>query len=227
MIMTERVRASIERLYEAFGDVPRPASIDFCDHCRTADELEPLLRKDLRELTGDDMYRYAHSAMLTVGSEEDFVYYCPRLLDLVTQEAAEAESFDMLDLEIVLDKLSLANWKKWPENKRSAVLEWADAVFAAMGEVVFVLGVDSWICGMAKFLDDIAARLSPLLEKTSEADQNLVGFFEENSERLLKHGKLSSAFWEESNPNFAPVAAWLRSESVTKRLDVIHGTEPV
>jgi hypothetical protein len=224
--MTERVRASIERLYEAFGDVPRPASIDFCDHCRTADEFDRLLRKDLRELTGDNMYRYAQSAMLTVGSEKDFVYHGPRLLDLVTQEAAEAESFDMPDLEIVLDKLSLVKWETWPENKRAAVLEWADAVFAAMGEVVFVLGVDSWICGMAKFLDDVSSRLSPLLAKTSEADQNLVGFFEENRERLLKHGKLSSAFWEESNSNFAPVAAWLQSDAVARRLDVIHGTGP-
>jgi hypothetical protein len=225
--MTERIRQSIKGLYGAFGDVARPTAISFCDHCRSAEELKPLLRKDLREITADEIWQYAHSVMLTLGSEEDFLYYCPRLLELLTPLDSEMSEFGLPDEPIVLGKLRLAGWQAWPANKRAAVMEWAEAIFAAMGEVVFVLGVDSWICGMAQFLDDVVSRLDPLLRGTPAGDANLVNFYESNSERLMKTGKVSGAFWEESNPNFAPVAAWLQSEPVKKRLDAIYGLGPV
>jgi hypothetical protein len=74
--------AAIDRLYAAFAHVPRPAKIDYCDHCVTADELRAVLAPvELRELPVDVLRPYISSVMLTVGDVDDFRYFVPRILE--------------------------------------------------------------------------------------------------------------------------------------------------
>ncbi|MEV0459573.1 hypothetical protein [Catellatospora methionotrophica] len=80
---TSDLRSAVERLYEVMARHPRPGSIAFCDHCVSHEENARLLRVPLRQLTADDLDRYAWKSMSTWGDEADFRHFLPRLLDLV------------------------------------------------------------------------------------------------------------------------------------------------
>ena len=77
-----RLEESIEQLYTAFADIPRPRHIDGCPCCITECEIETLLTRDLREIAPEELSTYASCALLTVGSVDDYLYYLPRILHL-------------------------------------------------------------------------------------------------------------------------------------------------
>jgi hypothetical protein len=105
-----------ERLYGAFGDVPRPQRIEGCPHCVGPDEDLPLVSRPLRELSAEDLSRYAFKAMSTWGTEADFRYFAPRVLDLTASDAMAWPGF-----EIVCGKLDRAGLHTWTQ--RPAVEE--------------------------------------------------------------------------------------------------------
>jgi hypothetical protein len=62
------VKAAIEGVYAAFSDAQRPASVDGCPCCMSAEQYETLTAKPLRDLTSADLDEYASDALLTMGS---------------------------------------------------------------------------------------------------------------------------------------------------------------
>jgi len=113
-----------ERLYVAFGDVPRPRRVEGCPHCTGPDEDLPLVSRPLRELSADDLSRYAFKAMSTWGTEADFRYFAPRVLDLTAAGAMAWPGF-----EIVCGKLGQAGLRTWTQ--RPAVEEFLRAFWTA------------------------------------------------------------------------------------------------
>ncbi|MFG2248893.1 hypothetical protein [Spirillospora sp. NPDC048823] len=73
-------------LYAAFADVPRPAELHGCPCCVAADEGRPLLAAPLRDLTAEDLARYAAKALNTWGGPQEFRYFTPRLLELAADD---------------------------------------------------------------------------------------------------------------------------------------------
>lgn len=113
----ERLSAALNRLYAAFAHIPRPTAIEACPHCWTDRDTTTLLTPvPLREMTADMLRRYAAKALTTVGTEADFRFFVPRLLDI-----ACTTGFDHPNLEILLDRLRLAEWTRWGPAGRDAI----------------------------------------------------------------------------------------------------------
>ncbi len=83
--MTTALQEAITRLYEAFSHESKPSVIDWCscEACAPRDNVSVLISKPLRSLTPDELTHYASSAFLTAGSEADFKYYLPRILEIL------------------------------------------------------------------------------------------------------------------------------------------------
>ncbi|HET7013870.1 MAG TPA: hypothetical protein VFI65_08170 [Streptosporangiaceae bacterium] len=109
-----------EQLYDAFGEVPRPQRIVGCPHCVEPGEDLPLVSRPLRELSAEDLSRYAFKAMSTWGTEADFRYFAPRVLDLTVSGAMDWPGF-----EVVCGKLDQAGLRAW--SQRPAVEEFLRA----------------------------------------------------------------------------------------------------
>lgn len=60
-------------------------------------DIDQLHRKPLRALTADDLSVYAFSAVSTMGTETDFLYFLPRIVELLLQEGVVgAADFELL-----------------------------------------------------------------------------------------------------------------------------------
>jgi hypothetical protein len=73
------LQEAIEGVYEAFGRIPRPLTMDGCPCCIDQKGISILLSKPLRELSPDDLTHYSASVFLTVGA----LYFLPRILDIL------------------------------------------------------------------------------------------------------------------------------------------------
>jgi hypothetical protein len=81
----------IERLYEVFA-VPRPAVVEFCDHCVDPADIAPFTTVPLRELTREQVEKYWLRSG-TIGDETFVRYLLPRVLDLIAEGALDADFF--------------------------------------------------------------------------------------------------------------------------------------
>lgn len=104
-----------DQLYRAFHRDHPPMEIDFCDHCLAPAQIEPLLRTPLRQLTADNLNRYAWNALSTAGEIDDFKYFLPRLLELFA-----ADNLDFLAATRLLPLLGACS-ERWLVNERTAL----------------------------------------------------------------------------------------------------------
>src|SRR5258705_12344668 len=91
------------------------------------------------------------------------------------------------DLEVVLGKLSLADWNRWSEIERVAILQLLDEKFAEMLEDPNSDGshLDEWVCALGRCVKDIRPYLDKLLEESNE--KKLLSFIEWNLSALTEH----------------------------------------
>ena len=61
---------AIERLYQAFADVPKPKVIEGCPCCIEDKNIDVLLTKPLRIISAEDLGEYAFCLFNTVGDEK-------------------------------------------------------------------------------------------------------------------------------------------------------------
>lgn len=205
--MTSRLRIAIERLYAAFSAFPKPLRIDGCPCCRDYKVSDALHRKPLRELTPDELSGYASSVFLTVGSLEDFLYFLPRILEIVVSEADWWPS-----PEIVARAVRAAEPDKWTDEQRSALNEYLDARFGDLLSTSNAADkIDSWLCALGQ----LGADLQPYLDRLLQDPDRLKEVYECNSEQLVK-GKLNDSFWHDAPDQGAQIIAWFTS-ATTKR----------
>ena len=146
-----RLVASVEAMYQVFSAKPPPV-IEGCPCCIDTRNVDVLLVTPLRELSGDQLWRYITGAYLTVGGDRDFRYLMPRIFEL-----AALGPFGVPDTEIVLSKLARARWETWKGAEKVAVLEFIDAWFSYSLEQDLMQADEGWIgdqaesllCGMA------------------------------------------------------------------------------
>lgn len=149
------------------------------------------------------MWRYVSGAFLTIGDERDFRYLLPRILDLAAGEPGK-----FLDPEIVLGKLQLANWARWPSSERRVVEAFVSAWFeqaldrdlAEADEYWAGSEAESVLCGAALAGLPLGRWLARLEER--EAARVLADLKERFPGTL-------SAFWEDAPAGFAALSAIL------------------
>ena len=81
----------IERLYDVFT-TPRPAVVEFCDHCVDQDDVAPFTTVPLRELTAEQVERYWLRSG-TIGDENFARYLLPRVLELIATGELDADFY--------------------------------------------------------------------------------------------------------------------------------------
>lgn len=213
--MTEALQCAIDEVYLAFADAARPVALEMSPFKDPA-VFKSLLDVPLRELSAEDLWAYRYSAIHTVGAEEDYCYFLPRLLELA------AAAFSELDREVIFSKMPLAGWPaSWPEGRRRACQAYTDAVCAAWKEIE-VPEMDAWVCALSFCRSDMAACLESLLADSEAARSNLRSLYETNSESLPK-GRLSNAFWETGGEGYAQVLAWLNRPDVRDHIQHLYG----
>jgi hypothetical protein len=208
IIMTAgRMLRPIEDVYAAFAKRHRPTAINACPCCVDKAEICTLLTTPLRELTSEQLSGYTSSVFLTAGGDPDFRYFLPRILEICLREDPYP------DREVVLGKLTLANWKSWPANLAQPIVRLFEAGFDDTLTLSQDRGseIDSWICGLSMAGLDVMPYLGKLTLPSSK--DALVEYFEWNADGLAK-GKLTNAFWTDEKANSQPVLAWFNSAKV-------------
>ena len=185
--------------------------------CLSKEEKEALLSRKLTELGADELGNYAADVFLTVGGLPDFTYFLPRILELSLQGKLLSP-----DLEVVLEKLSLADWNYWSEIERMAILQLLDEKFAEMLEDPNSDGsdVDEWVCALGRCVKNINPYLDQLFVGSNE--DKLLSFVEWNLTALTER-KVANGFWKDAPENQERLVAWLNEARITRVLSDKYG----
>jgi len=212
--MTPSLQQAIEVVYEAFRDVPRPSSVDGCPCCIDEKGINRLLSKPLRDLSPDDLTHYASSAFLTVGAVEDFLYFLPRILEIL---ASTPDWWP--DPEVVTRAIHTSGFHSWPNSRQRAVLRYFDDVISGfLGTEGSGFELDSWICALGRLHIDLA----PFLTRVAENGQRLIEFYEVNSQPLAD-GRLANGFWDHAQQEQKQVIDWFCSDEIRKAIEMHYG----
>jgi hypothetical protein len=212
---------AIELLYETFARYPRPVCVEFCPcGCTKPGETASLLSKPLRELTFEDTDSYVFSAMTTQGTENDFQYFLPRLLEGLTTGVGSYMP-DML-----FCKLPYAKWLTWPDNEQKAVRAYLNGLwhaslsnFPLREELCCFFGIENVLQGIAQ----TGVPLHPYLEVWSEmqsrsADQHLIQFVTQFGSDFTDGATLRYAWWEKAISQGDELRDWLLQTSTLERV---------
>ncbi len=146
----------VAQVYRAFQGVPRPVRVSGCTHCVEPDEDHVLVSTPLRQLTYPDLERFVWKAVTTWGTEEDFRYFAPRVLEIAVLEEPE-----QLDLERVLSKFAVAGYDQWATAERAAIGQLLTGYWAAyLDRYPTAYPVDDVLSGLAYLID-----IEPLLHR--------------------------------------------------------------
>jgi len=193
--MSPQLRAALDDAYKAFADMPAPTHLDASPLRDAKKILRTLTARPLRELTNEEIGPYSGWAMTTVGNEQDYRHFLPRILELSVSDPAWIGS----EPPVIASRLLRADWRHWPENQQHAVT----VVFYAAFDLAIrsnpelaAASASDWLCGIARLgfpITDLLAgwRQSTTLESTLQLAW-LVGFFD-GLETI-------PPFWEEAPP---------------------------
>lgn len=173
----------IERSYDLFAhyqSVP-PLPVHCCPYCVKPDDQQLLFSRPLRELTWVELEYYGFKAVHSWGSVQDFKHFLPRIMQLFVLEAP-----CRYDRPIVSGKLQHAKWTEWPEDEKSAVVDFFNAWWQwrlaldpdnrlEISELVMILGA---------VFDDLLPLLTywnSQIPESLAAARQLASFVEQNS----------------------------------------------
>jgi hypothetical protein len=165
--------------------------------------VDVLLTTPLRQISGPALWRYVSGAFLTVGGQEDFRYLLPRILDVSALDPGNAN-----EAEIVLGKLSLAEWRSWAAGEQRVIEAFIKAWFEHALASDLAEADEGWIGGRAKSLLCGAGRaglpLERLLSRLAEPDATPV-----LSDLKEDFPPKPSGFWEDAPSAFQEVRSFL------------------
>ncbi|MEI7668954.1 MAG: hypothetical protein WCJ33_02600 [Pseudomonadota bacterium] len=212
--MNSAIDDAIEKIYIAFSQEAKPSSIEVCECCISEQEVKIMLETPLRNLTAQQLESYAGLVFLTSGSEEDFRYFTPRILDIGIQDKFS------LCFEQIGKALARGNWLSWEEPLRASIIN----LFSVVWEIA-IKSDDGWrldtlICSFALTGLDLKPFLARLESK--EFENALIGFYEQNSQQLLR-GILRNPFWEDHKEEADPVIEWFGSPKVLEIINRHYG----
>ena len=136
---------------------------------------------------------YVGDALLTVGDVPAFKHFLPRLLEIF---AGDLEAFTMP--EVLLSKLTLADWGNWPQHEHAAVdallrAIWLQAI-RSEDDDDFDVRVDTALCAIGQAYDDLTWCLE-LWESDEhpQASRQLALFVHHNDEDLASGREIGRA----------------------------------
>jgi hypothetical protein len=200
------LQQSIDQVYTAFADVPKPRAIDGCPCCVEDKEVDKLLTTPLREISPNDLASYASSAFLTVGSVADYLYLLPRILEI-----SATDDTWWPDVEVTGRAIRSSRPDSWPLSRRIALQRMFAAVIENAVEMGEYYKLDGWMCAIARSGFEIA----PHLEQIATSPAAVLAYFEDNA-ACLPERKLCNAFWELPCRMHDEIVSWFYSEKIRR-----------
>lgn len=207
------VDEAIEQLYRSMDPYRRRTAIDICPHCAAKSpgaqtEHDTLPHVPLRELSCEQLSRYAVKAVTLWGGPKDYKHFLPRIVELIT--TPEASAWPGMDIQQVAIKLVRAQWTTWPASEQKAVRDvltalWIDVLAhdPEQGPAAYEVlqGIAYAVTDLSAFLELWAAdeSLPSLLQ--------LGAFYAVSANDLTKHGHLQD-LWTDI-PSRDDLERWL------------------
>lgn len=205
--LSPELREAIEGLYRAFEADLRWNVVEGCSCCWSAEEAEPLRRTPLRRLTLRDLDSYSANVLLTVGSEENYHCFLPRVFELL---AMEWDEFMMP--EASLGSLRRAGWRTWPPAKQAAVERYLAALWRQVLSAPRRYGVNpeagDVLCGIGRAVDDLTPFLETWAAERSAGAWSQLHEFAADISREARPMP-TNAFWSDAKEQAAQVMDWL------------------
>lgn len=110
-------QTAIQTAYDVFARYPCPHRLEASPVKDPVQILRDLVSAPLANLPENKLTAFAAAALYTVGSEEDYKHFLPRILQLMIPEPG---GFG-LDPELTAEKLQYARFDSWPANEVSAI----------------------------------------------------------------------------------------------------------
>jgi len=197
---------AIARLYVAFSAVPKPHAIDGCPCCLGSEEIETLLAKPLWDLGAADLSFYAADAFLTLGSQADYLYFLPRILEITATQPSWTPDFEMTARAVRSSEPAT-----WTASQRTAL---DDYLMSMLGKALRAGGcpdIDSVVCAVGR----MGREVRPHLAEIAKSPAAVLSYFEANVDDLQRN-RLGNAFWEVPCPAHDAVVDWFFSDEIAK-----------
>jgi hypothetical protein len=152
---------------------------------------------------------------LTIGSEADFKYFLPRILEILATEDGWWPS-----PEVVGRAIANVGWNHFSATQQISLLSFFDEVLINLSQEKNGWAIDGWICGITRGVPDLKPYLN-LIEKDPSA---LITFYEENSE-ALNDGHLQNAFWDKESLNEKLLLDWFQSDRIKDLISTTYETK--
>lgn len=207
----------IDSLYAAFADERRPATIDASPLRDSRGILQDLTSAPLRQLGADAVGPYASYAMTTVGTERDYRYFLPRILEL----SLAGTGWPGFEPELIAGKLVYGHWHEWSEVQICSLTEFFHVAFEKS------LGEDdpsradpgSWLAAAARLELDVDRCLSSWRSSPSPPAVLALADFVVCWTSALEEGQSFPPFWDEvSEPLKQVVRDWVFSGATIAQL---------
>jgi len=202
-IVTEELKISIEGLYTAFSRYPFRSRMDGCPCCVSDTDKETIHTKQLRQLNGDDLSRYAFKAMTTWGDIDDFKHYLPRIFELLSTTEFIVDTF------VVLGKLDYGKWTTWSTDEQKVIKDFLLAWWTDITKNKSYFDRDTFI-EIYKLNNDIKILLDRWeISFDDNSFKNLIDFLYNDYKDLTNKKKKFDAFDKES---IDYLLSWLRDK---------------
>ncbi len=205
--LTAAARDALEAVYRAFADVPRPLRVE-----RYGEPiLQFLISKPLRELLDDWIGPYSGWAITTAGTERDYQYFLPRILEVALLNPVWMGT----EPAVVASRLKMAGWESWPSAQRRAIVSVFEQAFLSNLERYSCS--EEWLCGLASLGQPVERYLKTWVQSPSPGATFALAQFVTGTD--LDRGEVAGGYWDEAEPALRRViGTWVRSEPVRLRL---------
>ena len=218
--MPEPVGRAIDELYHTFSGYP-VRSVDGCAHCVEDADHAPLHAHPLRQLTANDLRRYAGKARTTWGDSRDFRHFLPRLCELLAVEDGLAEP------EIALGKLDYAGWRTWPGQEQRGIEAYLHALWRSMlgdfpTRILAESDAATILCAIAQAEDDLGSYLVDWQEACATlvpALRHLASFIRANGTAVAGNARLGNHFWRDRPVQMRRCLEWLLAPATETLLE--------
>ncbi len=208
-----RLDDAIENLYVAFADVRKPQSIEGCPCCWSDKDSRSLLSGKLRDAPLKELGIYAWSAMSTIGSAEDYLYFLPQILNLIATEGGWGP-----DVEVIGRAIHETEPHKWATNKHQALEEYLSAIVYTLLTPGWHHRLDSWL----RVIDRVGMDVRPHLHAIEHSTDAVLDFFTDNASDLPAR-RLTSSCWKTPNDSHDAIVAWFYSPRIRKIIFDAYG----
>lgn len=212
--------ASIERLYQVFSKYRQPAHSHGSPFSGiTEQDKARLYSKPLRDLAEGDLSMYARHAMSTWGDIAEYKHYLPRLYELLVVHPG------WTDAELLIGRLDTAEWSRWPDAERDAVIEFLHELWAWS----LTVDPDDASCeGILRGFGHAGISAARALmtwrtDRSWSATRQIAVLLIYERDPLMTHGTLGRQWM---SPVRGELLAFLREDDTAERLDAAcHGSD--